>query len=73
MKEEIIYHAVDNIRGLHELKEKGFKIERLNFKSKITSIPLYYEIIELNKLLIIKNKKVNNCFKKYNVNVSVGS
>ena len=33
MKEEIINRAIDNIRGLHKLKEKGFKIGKLKFKS----------------------------------------
>jgi len=35
MKEEIINRAKDNINGLNKLKEKGFKVGRLKFKSYI--------------------------------------
>ena len=34
-KEEIINRAMDNIRGLHKLKEKGSKVGKLKFKSFI--------------------------------------
>ena len=33
MKEKIINRAMDNIRGLHKLKENGFKVGKLKFKS----------------------------------------
>jgi len=57
MKEEIINRAIDNIRGLHKLKEKGSKVGKLKFKSFITSIPLNqytitYKIINNNYIKI---------------------
>ncbi len=61
MKEEIIDRAIDNIKGLHELKNKGFKTGKLKFKSHITSIPLKqynntYKIIN-NKYIKIQGIK----------------
>ncbi len=61
MKEEIIDLAIDNIKGLHELKEKGFKIGGLKYKSKVSSIPLKqynitYKIIN-NKYIKIQGIK----------------
>ena len=32
---------------------------------------IYYGIIKLNELLKIKNRKLNNYFKKYNININV--
>jgi putative transposase len=55
MKQEIINRAIDNIRGLHKLKEKGFKIGKLKFKSFITSIPLNQYTITYK---IINNKYI---------------
>ncbi|WP_009887951.1 RNA-guided endonuclease InsQ/TnpB family protein [Ferroplasma acidarmanus] len=57
MKQEIINRAKDNINGLHKLKEKGFKVGKLKFKSFITSIPLNqytitYKIINNNYIKI---------------------
>ena len=53
--------AIDNIKGLHELKIKGFKIGSLKYKSKVTSIPLKqyditYKIIN-NKYIKIQGIK----------------
>ncbi len=61
MKEEIMDRAIDNIKGLHELKIKGFKIGSLKYKSKVTSIPLKqyditYKIIN-NKYIKIQGIK----------------
>ncbi len=61
MKEEIIDRAIDNIRGLHELKEKGYKIGGLKYKSDVSSIPLKqysntYRIID-NKYIKIQGIK----------------
>ena len=63
MKEEIINRGIDNIRGLHKLKEKGFKIGKLKFKSFITSIPLNqytitYKIINNNYIKIQNIKQL---------------
>lgn len=40
VRQEIIDRAKDNIRGLSELKRKGYKVGVLKFKSCIRSIPL---------------------------------
>nr|WP_276936273.1 hypothetical protein [Ferroplasma acidiphilum] len=63
MKEEIINRAMDNIRGLHKLKENGFKVGKLKFKSFITSIPLNqytitYKIINNNYIKIQNIKQL---------------
>jgi len=57
MKQEVVYRALDNIKGLHELKEKGFPVGRLKYKSKVSSIPLKqynttYRIINKNHIKI---------------------
>ncbi len=46
----------------------GFIIDR-DYNSALNMI--YYGIIKLNELLKIKNKKLNNYFKKYNINLNV--
>jgi putative transposase len=61
MKEGIIDRATGNIKSLHELKIKGFKIGGLKFKSYISSIPLKqydntYKIIN-NDYIKIQNIK----------------
>jgi putative transposase len=40
MKQSLIERTQDNIRGLHERKEKGYKVGKLKYKSLIQSIPL---------------------------------
>jgi putative transposase len=40
MRQEIIDRVQDNIRGLASLKNKGYKIGSLKFKSRVLSIPL---------------------------------
>ncbi|MFX1518440.1 MAG: RNA-guided endonuclease InsQ/TnpB family protein [Promethearchaeota archaeon] len=40
MKQSLIRRAIDNIKGLARLKEKGHKIGRLKYKSCVKSIPL---------------------------------
>ena len=67
MKQELVQRAMDNIKGLHELKEKGFPVGRLKYKSRVSSIPLKqynntYKIIDSKYIKIqgIKQKlKVN--------------
>ena len=46
----------------------GFIINR-DYNSTLNDI--YYGIIELNKKLIIKNRKLNNYFKEYNINMKI--
>ena len=57
MKQGIIDRAIDNIKGLHELKNKGFPVGRLKYKHKVSSIPLKqynntYKIIDNNYIKI---------------------
>ena len=57
MKQGIIDRALDNIKGLHELKIKGFPVGRLKYKHKVSSIPLKqynitYKIINSNYIKI---------------------
>ena len=57
MKQGIIDRALDNIKGLHELKIKGFPVGRLKYKHKVSSIPLKqynktYRIIDSNYIKI---------------------
>ena len=57
MKQSIIDRAIDNIKGLHELKNKGFPVGRLKYKHKVSSIPLKqynntYKIIDNNYIKI---------------------
>jgi putative transposase len=57
MKQDLLKRTKNNIGGLHELKEKGFKIGKLKFKPFITSIPLKqydntYKIINNNYIKI---------------------
>ena len=40
MKQDLLKRTKNNISGLHELKENGFKIGKLKFKKEINSIPL---------------------------------
>ena len=57
MKQGIIDRAIDNIKGLHELKNKVFPVGRLKYKHKVSSIPLKqynitYRIIDNNYIKI---------------------
>ena len=57
MKQGVIDRALDNIKGLHELKNKGFPVGRLKYKHKVSSIPLKqynitYRIIDNNYIKI---------------------
>jgi putative transposase len=57
MKQEIVHRALDNIKGLYELKEKGFHVGGLKYKSKASSIPLKqynntYRIVNKNHIKI---------------------
>ena len=40
MKQDLLKRTENNISGLHELKENGFKTGKLKFKKEINSIPL---------------------------------
>ncbi len=46
----------------------GFIINR-DYKSALNDI--HYGIIKINELLKIKNRKLNNYFKKYNINMKI--
>jgi putative transposase len=63
MKQGLIQRTQDNIKGLHELKEKGHKVGKLKYKSLVQSIPLKqygntYKILDKNHVRIqgIKQK-----------------
>ncbi len=63
MKQSLIQRTQDNIRGLHELKENGHKVGKLQYKSLVHSIPLKqygntYKILDKNHVRVqgIKQK-----------------
>jgi putative transposase len=63
MKQSLIERTQDNIRGLHERKENGYKVGKLKYKSLVQSIPLKqfgntYKIVDKNHIRIqgIKQK-----------------
>ena len=53
---------------IYQCTNCGFIIDR-DYNSSLNMI--YYGIIKLNELLKIKNRKLNNYFKKYNINLNV--
>jgi putative transposase len=75
MKQDLLKRTKNNISGLHELKENGFKIGKLKFKKEINSIPLRqfgkgktYNIINNNYIKIQRIKqplKVNGFYETF--------
>jgi putative transposase len=62
MKQGLIKRTQDNIRGLHERKENGYKVGKLKYKSLVQSIPLKqygrtYKILDSNYIKIEKIKQ----------------
>ena len=64
MKQKIITRVKDNLSSLKAMKDKGYKVGKLDYTKSITSIPLKqygidYTILSNNKVRISKVGKVN--------------
>jgi putative transposase len=51
MKQGLIKRTQDNINGLHERKENGYKVGKLKYKSLVQSIPLKQYGIHIKSLI----------------------